>query len=376
MRAEATLMQVRSAYLPTLDAGFVTNVIDPVTQFAGSSINPRTQTTTSALFTAPLFTPVLWAQRAQAADQVSVAETTSADIRRQVAIATAESYLSVIAARRQLELNQQARDNARAHYDYADQRFQGGIGSRLNMLRAQQELSSDEARVEAAELLVRRAQEALGVLVASDGPVDAAEDPMFNVPPDLTDPAATVTPQQIASRTDLLLFGERESAARRVVNDSWRSYLPSVTSLFTPQMLQPSGLFAQPNSWRGSVVFSVPVFEFGRRRGERREAEAQLLNIQAARMNAERQATSEVRTARQAIRLSERALDRANAAVQQANEVVQITDVAFREGATTNIEVVDAQRRARDAETTAAIAEDALRRARLDLLVAAGLFPR
>jgi len=40
---------------------------------------------------------------------------------------------------------------------------------------------------------------------------------------------------------------------------------------------------------------------------------------------------------------------------------VRITDVAFREGATTNIEVIDAQRRARDAETAAAIAEDAVR---------------
>ena len=55
--------------------------------------------------------------------------------------------------------------------------------------------------------------------------------------------------------------------------------------------------------------------------------------------------------------------------------MVQITDVAFREGATTNIEVIDAQRRARDAETTAAIADDGVRRARLELLLAAGRFP-
>jgi outer membrane protein len=43
-------------------------------------------------------------------------------------------------------------------------------------------------------------------------------------------------------------------------------------------------------------------------------------------------------------------------------------------GATTNLEVIDAQRVARDAETAAAIAEDALRRARLDLLIALGRF--
>ena len=55
---------------------------------------------------------------------------------------------------------------------------------------------------------------------------------------------------------------------------------------------------------------------------------------------------------------------------------MRITDVAFRAGATTNLEVIDAQRRARDAETAAAIAEDRERQARLDLLVALGLFPR
>ena len=81
-------------------------------------------------------------------------------------------------------------------------------------------------------------------------------------------------------------------------------------------------------------------------------------------------------TAREAVRLTERALERARLAATQSTEVVRITDVAFREGATTNIEVIDAQRRGRDAETTAAIAEDAVRRARLELLVAVGRVPR
>ena len=44
-----------------------------------------------------------------------------------------------------------ARDNARAHYEYANQRYEGGIGSRLNALRARQEQSAVEARVEEAE---------------------------------------------------------------------------------------------------------------------------------------------------------------------------------------------------------------------------------
>jgi outer membrane protein TolC len=148
-----------------------------------------------------------------------------------------------------------------------------------------------------------------------------------------------------------------------------------VSGLFSPQILAPSGLFGLPRSWTAAFVVTVPLLEGGSRRGLRRERESLVTQIRAERSNAERQARSETRAAQEAVLSTDRALQRARAAAEQAGEVVRITDIAFREGATTNIEVVDAQRRARDAETAAAIAEDALRRARLELLVATGRFP-
>ena len=128
-------------------------------------------------------------------------------------------------------LNERARDTARAHFEYANQRYLGGIGSRLNAVRAQ-EVSSDERAVEEARLLVRRAQEALGVLVAADGPIDVAGEPAFELPPS-TIPDADL----IASRADVRLIQSRVSAARRRAADSWKEYLPSATALFTPQVL-------------------------------------------------------------------------------------------------------------------------------------------
>ena len=370
MRADALLQQVRARVRPSVGASLVTNVVDPVTRFGGSAIFPRTQTVTTAAVAVPLVTPVSWAERNQAADQVLVSERGLDDARRQIAVATGAAYLTVIAQHRVLELNERARDNARAHYDYANQRFEGGLGSRLNAVRAQQELSSNEARVEEARLAVRRAQEALGVLVAADGPVDAAADPAFDAPPPTVPDA-----ELIAARQDLRAILSRESAAERRAGDAWKEYLPSVTALFTPEVLAPSGLFANSRSWRASVLFSVPVFDAGQRRGLAREREALVDLVRADRANAERQASSEIRTAREAIAVTERALVHARAAAEQANEVVRITDIAFREGATTNIEVIDAQRRARDAETAAVIAEDSVRRARLELLAATGRFP-
>jgi outer membrane protein TolC len=90
----------------------------------------------------------------------------------------------------------------------------------------------------------------------------------------------------------------------------------------------------------------------------------------------ELRARAELRRAEASLESTERALASARLAAQYASDVVRITDVAFRAGATTNIEVVDAQQRARNAEIIAAEAEDRVRRARLDLLVALGRFPR
>jgi outer membrane protein len=386
LRAEAILQQVRAVSLPSVEATVRSTTIGPVPEFGGQTIVPRTQVNAAASLVVPILTPVRWAQRAQARDQVFVAERGAADVRRQIGVATAEAYLAIIAERRVLESNTRARDTARAHFAYAQQRFEGGVGSRLNALRAEQELSGDEARVEDAQLAVRRAQEALGVLVAADGPADAATEPAFDIPAELLatgaappsqpDAAAGTSAAWVLERSDMRLLSARVAAAERVLSDAWKDYLPEVSGIVSPQILAPSGLFAPSRSWSAAVLFSVPLFDGGGRRGLARERRALVDTVRAERSQVERQARSEVRIAAEAIRSSERALARSRAAAEQANEVVRITDVAFREGATTNIEVIDAQRRARDAETSAAIAEDALRRARLELLVAAGRFPR
>ena len=85
-----------------------------------------------------------------------------------------QSYLAVIAAERQREIAVRNRDTARALAEYARARLEAGQGSRLNHVRSSQELAASEGLVQVAELAVRQAQEALGVAIFADGPVDAA----------------------------------------------------------------------------------------------------------------------------------------------------------------------------------------------------------
>jgi outer membrane protein TolC len=348
-----------------------TTTLNKAIEFNGSQVTPRNQALANVAASAPLYAPVLWAQRAQASDNKVVAERGRDEVRRQIALAAGQAYIAILSQRRVAEAEERARDTARSHFDLAHIQQEKGSGSRLNELRAQQEVSSDEAALEDARFAVYQAQEALGVLLAADGPVDASEEPVLEVP------AAPDAPQdRLAERTDIRLAAAREAAAQRVVADSWKDYLPTLSGAFIPQYFNPGSLFQPTWQWRAQLQLDVPVFDSGFRAARKAERESILSRTQLEAAELRREATSEIRTAAEAVKSAQRAFEASRAAAEQAARVVEIVNVAFRAGATTNIEVIDAQRTARDADTAAAAVEDRLRRARLDLLVATGRFPQ
>jgi outer membrane protein TolC len=215
-----------------------------------------------------------------------------------------------------------------------------------------------------------RAEEALGVLVAVDGPVAVGAEPVFDTP------AATDVAQGLSARTDVQLARANIDAAQRVLNDSHKDWWPIGTISFDPTYVVPASLFQLSRTWRLSIGFTQQILDGGQRRGLKLQRSAALDADKEAEAVIENQAKSDIRLARESIDSLLRALASARTAVDQANDVLQITTTAFQVGATTNLDVIDAERTARDAETAVAVAEDAVRRARLDLLVALGRFPR
>jgi outer membrane protein TolC len=369
LRAEGLLLEARSASRLQINGNVVTTTLNTGVTFQGTTVTPQNQVTASLDVRMPLYAPARWARTAQAGDAKLVAQANADEIRRQTSLATADAYLTVIARRRTADANVRARDVAKAHFDYAHELLQAGAGSRLNELRAQQEVSLDELLVESSRLALYRAQEALGILLVADGPVDAADEPLFAVPADI--PALQAGPW----RTDLKLFATQRQAAERVLGDSRKDRLPYFEAVFQPSTTYPAQFFLPQNSWQLLTQLTVPIFDSGQRHGLRLERQAAVDESRATYTRAETQARSEVRAAREAIASAERGLASAQAAADQARQVVDIVNISFRAGAATNIEVIDAEGRARDADTAVGVAEDTLRRARLELLTALGRFP-
>src|SRR5512147_1166087 len=106
------------------------------------------------------------------------------------------------------------------------------------------------------------------------------------------------------------------TAGAACLADTSKSYWPVIAGIFAPQSTYPSQFFVPASSWRALLQMNIVIFDSGARAGER---------------------------------------------------VIRQSEVdAARAGASTNIEVIDAQRRARDADTNVAVTEDAVRRPRFD----------
>jgi outer membrane protein TolC len=370
LRAEGLLDQARSVFLPYVTGAYATTMLDEARRFGDVISQPRTQSAFSASLSYPVLAMSRWAQKNQAADRVRVATVSAEETRRQVAFSAGVAYLGVLAAERQLDIAMRNRVTAQALAEYARLRLEAGEGSRLNFVRSSQEVAISEGRIELAALAVRRAQEALGVAIFADGPVDASGDVQLEAP-------APQAPDDtwLVKRPDVRLFTAELQAADRLVRDNWKLWFPSATASFAPQYVTPPSFFEPASTWRAVIALQVPIFDGtiqAEKRVRRADREVARLRLDAVTV----QAKSELRIARESVERNLRIVAASRQAAENAAEALHITEIAYKAGATTNVEVIQAQQTARTTEIAAALAEDALRQARLDLLVALGDFPR
>jgi outer membrane protein TolC len=371
VRAEALVEQIRSPAFPQLFGNAALTKLEAYRYANGVLVEPGNQRSANLTLTVPLVSTKSWAQWSQAKQQVELSRLSLEDSRRTVAVATARAYLAVMAQRRLAQVTEQAKVDAKAHLDDAHARFEVGSGNRLDEVRAGQELATDEAQLALALSNIVKAQEALGVLLGSEGPIDVEEKIDLPNPPA---PDAALTDAETI-RADVRVGKERAEYARRVVRDSWTDYMPLLTAVVEPFYQHPALATVPETGWQAQLVLSLPIYDGGLRYGQEKDRRAQYEEAKIQLDGLLRQARSDVRTAFDEVTRVDEELAAARKAARLAHEALDMTSLAYREGATNDLDVVDSQQRSRNADISALVAEDASRQARIDLLSASGHFP-
>jgi outer membrane protein TolC len=246
------------------------------------------------------------------------------------------------------------------------------VGNALDEARADQQLATSETQLENALTALARAQEALGVATGSDGALDAREDPDLGAAPATPEEALR---QAETARADVRAARDRADAAHRVTRDSWADWLPTLAATGQTFVNRPSSTVSPYDGWQAQLVLSFPIFEGFLRVGQERERGALEAEARTQLEGLTLQARSDVRTALATLQHAQAALAQSRRGAERAHTALILVGGAYRAGATTSLDVVDAEQRARDADTAAVVAEDAVRQARLDLLAATGRFP-
>ncbi|HEX4418710.1 MAG TPA: TolC family protein [Kofleriaceae bacterium] len=306
------------------------------------------------------------ADRQRAADQLEVERTTAATIRRTVAIQAGRAYLAVFAAKRIIEVAEQARETAAAHVTFATQRTAGGIGTELDIVRAQAELATDESNLASAETALVQAEEALGVITGQSAPLGSTDEPNLDAGPDTAG---------VVKRADVVAGERRLASAEWSRGAQWAEWVPTLSingnAFYTTPQIDPTPRLG----FQVLAVLAMPLYDGGFRDGLRQERDAVLAEAREELAQLERSASSEVRASQDAVRRAREARDASHRSADLAARALELANVAYSGGTGTSLEVIDAQRSARDAATQAVIADDGLRQAEFGLLAATGHVP-
>lgn len=370
VRAEGLMGQARAAALPFVGLGGTWTILDHDRILGGRLVQSGQSVQGTATLAVPLVAAPRWYAWAHGVEGIDVAALSDAEVRRSVAITAARSYLTVVAAHRAVDVSASAAQVGRDHEDYALARRKGGVGNELDVKRAEQERWAAEVQLQLANIVLARGREALGVICGAGGALDSTGVPQVKFYPDLDQAEGGVK-----GRQDVKAAAGRADLAGAIWNDSWSDWMPVLAG--TIQGYVQSNVVAPtpPSGWVAQLVLSFPLFEGGLRPAQSKERGALAREAEEALQGLLRQARSEVRVSFEAMRFAYAGYEAARRGAESATATLDLAGMAYRAGATSNLDVIDAERRARDAATTAVIAEDAVRQANLDLLSAAGRFP-
>jgi cobalt-zinc-cadmium efflux system outer membrane protein len=283
--------------------------------------------------------------------------------RLSLAAETSQTYDSLLAALRHRGNQEEARRQAEEFLRRTEARFAGGTAARLDVIRAQVDVAQSENDLIASERDVDNARAALNRLL--DRPLGApiAASDTLAVPPPLP-PLEQLEAAALASRPELVSLQRQQEGAHATTALAREYWLPDFTFGLSHNYADPG-----PGNLTTGVSLPFPLFFWQHSKGEIAESRHRELELSATYRDARAEVGQDLRVAygaaatalRQAIYLRDQLLP-------AAREAYRIATVSYGLGGSSALEVLDARRALRDAESqyTDALAAASMTRADLE----------
>ncbi|MBN1770434.1 MAG: TolC family protein, partial [Deltaproteobacteria bacterium] len=386
-KADAMLHQAWGALLPRLSADLSYYLADEETvvdfsdmvPIPGLTIDPivvRRQHVAQAEVSlqAPLFAMPIYSAIETASLGRSMAGLAREEAERQLLTGVAVAWYGALAAGEILAIHEAAYDTARQRLRTAQVRLALGAGLAIDAARAELEVETARLAHEAAVLGYGRAREALaGLLVMDERPVPALGE-LPEAPPEAD--AEALVSQALEGRSDVELKRLQIDLAEQNLWTAWTSFFPTLGAGFqyTAELTEPSSFGGRRHMWTMALVLSVPLYDEPRY-GVLDQRRAEVLQAEAELEAAELAVRTEVRSALQEYESTLASIDTAERQVVLAEEALRLAEIGRTAGASTSLDVDEAQQRVNQARIQVTVQRYQSRLAFARLLLLCGSLP-
>lgn len=371
--------QVLARSLPTLTGGVnasfhvLTGVGPNIFQpgMVGEVPNPRGNLATDLSLRIPLISVQNWYDHGTAKVQVRQAELSLEEAERQVLGGLAESIAGVVTAERLAEVTRESLNSALLALELSERRARLGAVSKVDVLRAAQEVAASRSQVIEGDENLRRARETLGLALGSSG--DWGVSPNIRLDR-LGQDARKVCKQSdsIEDRSDLRASAASKEIAERNVSSVDRAFLPRVegATTFTYNTNQFAAATRDHLTWTIGAILTWNLYDGGLRYGQKASAVAAQARTYLDDDDLRRRAELQVTQALRAVEVAESQLAVSITSRDVAVENARIAQLRFLNGTGTSFDMTETQGDARSATLDVTVKEFQLLRARIAAFLA------
>ncbi len=363
--AEARVRRARTAFLPRVD----------ISGNLGTDIGNGSERdlTASALLSQPIFDARVFPLYRQQRFERDAAVLSAVDSKRVLGFDAAVSFLTTLSFEQVLLAAERRRDFAQTNLDDVRARFEAGLVSSNDVTRAELELATAVRGLAQARGDVQASRVDLENLLKADVESLAPPEALLDAADDAPPAAGSVVSEAQARRSDIAARRARVEALRAFADEPRARFFPSVLFNAQTRNVNDGPITNRNNEGFVGVSFAWPVFDAGLRAADRAERTA---NVRGAELQLElelREVERQMHGASVQLSTEQASLREAIAAVRAARKNADETNILYREGLASALELADATQRLFEAEVAEVTARYRMALAYLSLREASGV---
>lgn len=284
----------------------------------------------------------IWGGLHRAEAMLNAARRGATMARQQLLFDVIRQYEGVGSAAAYVDVARRAITAARSYVDLTNKLFKRGVVAKTDVLRAKVRLGNARLGLARAQKQLALARESLRILIGwpERQPLELASNAVqIDVP---RDPVARLQMQATQANPGLQALDAQLQAAQAGVTQARADYLPHFNVMIDRQWNDRSVSLGHP-SYTVAGVLSWNLLDFGTRGGAMDQAQAKVIQRQAALHQARNKLRLQVEQARQNVKLAAIRIRVRNAAVQEAAEAARLAKLRYGQGISTFTELLGAQ---------------------------------